>query len=482
MMNKKAFTLVELVVVIAIISILSSFVFVQMKGAIEAASDAKKKAEVSVIKRALIVYGVEHGDTYPVEATPCTIGSCTILDIAMSEYLPDEISGTYVYESDTGSSFTVSSTLSSGYSYQYDSTTNAFINLQPVNGACGSSHGVNLSSIPTTNLCQDNSIPAIAGEGPWTWSCAGSNGGTTASCSTINIPVNGVCGSKNGKYANSTPTETQACETGTITDMAGSYSWTCAGSNGGTSSGTCATVAAAYTVVSFTTVGTSSWAVPTEVNSAEVLIVGGGGGGGVGRSDGYSGVKGGGGGAGGVLYGTLTGLTGSYDVTVGSGGASVSSSTIYTSATGKSGTNSSIGSFIAYGGGGGGVGGAASGNQAYTSGLDGGSGGGSGNNSYYGTAIGDATQTSQSPLIGYGNNGGITGGGGGGAGGVGGTGNWVGGVGMSFDITGSAVTYATGGGPAAAGANNTGNGGGVGSNIGYAGGSGIVVIRYITNY
>ena len=78
-----------------------------------------------------------------------------------------------------------------------------------------------------------------------------------------------------------------------------------------------------YVINTFTRIsgtGTTTWTVPDGVSSVQVLIIGGGGGGGVGRSDGYSGVKGGGGGAGGVLHGTLTELNESYDIIVGSGG------------------------------------------------------------------------------------------------------------------------------------------------------------------
>jgi len=74
-------------------------------------------------------------------------------------------------------------------------------------------------------------------------------------------------------------------------------------------------MSALYTVVQFTTVGTSTWTVPAGVNIAEVLIVAGGGGAANGNTSG-----GGGGGGGGVLTGVLTGLSGSYSITVGAGG------------------------------------------------------------------------------------------------------------------------------------------------------------------
>lgn len=51
-----------------------------------------------------------------------------------------------------------------------------------INGACGSSHNTTGTSAPTSNLCSTGTASSVAGSGPWTWSCAGSNGGTSASC------------------------------------------------------------------------------------------------------------------------------------------------------------------------------------------------------------------------------------------------------------------------------------------------------------
>ena len=52
-----------------------------------------------------------------------------------------------------------------------------------MNGACGSANGVAVSTAPTNNLCSAGTASTVAGSGPWSWSCAGSNGGATASCS-----------------------------------------------------------------------------------------------------------------------------------------------------------------------------------------------------------------------------------------------------------------------------------------------------------
>ena len=52
-----------------------------------------------------------------------------------------------------------------------------------INGQCGSANGRTLPSAPTTNLCSIGAPSAVSGTGPWSWTCAGSNGGTSASCS-----------------------------------------------------------------------------------------------------------------------------------------------------------------------------------------------------------------------------------------------------------------------------------------------------------
>ena len=223
---------------------------------------------------------------------------------------------------------------------------------------------------------------------------------------------------------------------------------------------------------------------PATDYNVELLIVGGGGGGG-GSTSSYGG--GGGGGAGGLIYYSSYPVSAGtkYTVTVGAGGTGQNAST---GANGSNGNNSVFGSVVAFGGGGG-----SNGSGAGT-GNNGGSGGGGGYRVYTTVANGGFGVTGQ------GNNGGgvssvsASGAGGGGAGGVGqsntgsgGGAGGVGGVGLTYAITGSSVTYAAGGqagaGAAVPGSANTGNGGAgtyaaANSNLGYAGGSGIIIIAY----
>src|SRR5262249_40774998 len=63
-----------------------------------------------------------------------------------------------------------------------------------VNGACGSANGATVSTKPTANLCTAGTASTVAGSGPWSWTCAGSNGGSTATCSDklASTAINGV--------------------------------------------------------------------------------------------------------------------------------------------------------------------------------------------------------------------------------------------------------------------------------------------------
>jgi prepilin-type N-terminal cleavage/methylation domain-containing protein len=130
---RQAFTLIELLVVIAIIGILSGLIVVSMNGSINSANDAKRKAGIDTIRKALIIYGTLNKGVYP-SGNGCNIGPvgtpipiCDLSSIA--EILPnlpvDPVSGYYNYVSD-GATFTVSSVLSSKKSYGYSSLLNGF--------------------------------------------------------------------------------------------------------------------------------------------------------------------------------------------------------------------------------------------------------------------------------------------------------------------------------------------------------------------
>jgi len=256
----------------------------------------------------------------------------------------------------------------------------------------------------------------------------------------------------------------------------------------------------AYTIVTWTYVsgitGNNTWTVPVYVTEVEYLVVAGGGqgGGGAGSVGGA-----GGGGAGGIRHASGFSVSGTLGVTVGDGGT-------VNSIRGATGGNSAFSTITAYGG----TGGAAYG--TIPSAGDGGSTGGGGGNPTESTAP-PVISPVQGYVGGVGQSAGEWGGGGGGAtqagqtgiGAAGGTAG-AGGAGFTSSITGSAVTYAGGGGGGSwtgtggaggAGGGGTGASGGVGgtagtdglggggggtknTDYGRDGGSGVVIVRYLT--
>src|SRR6516164_4465700 len=61
-----------------------------------------------------------------------------------------------------------------------------------VNGSCGPANGVPASMAPTTGLCSFGAASAVTGSGPWHWSCAGSDNGTTTSCGAPPSQTSGI--------------------------------------------------------------------------------------------------------------------------------------------------------------------------------------------------------------------------------------------------------------------------------------------------
>jgi prepilin-type N-terminal cleavage/methylation domain-containing protein len=312
--------------------------------------------------------------------------------------------------------------------------------------------------------------------------------------------VNGVCGTANKTYTSGgTYGSDTFCSLGTASPLnpafplvGGTTTWTCSGINGGTVScsaslasnaNMCSASMAGGVSCAETTfgsdvtdtftyssgAGSTTWAVPAGVTQVQYLIVGGGGSGSGGTS-GYT--QGGGGGGGAVLSGTGYGVVGSstISVVVGKGGSSGSGYTI-----GNNGFLSSFNGILA--GGGGGSGTVSYGGNQY------GNGGPCGDGVHTGGAAG-----------GY--SGGGAGGGGAGQNGNPNSSNVSGGNGIANSITGTSTYYGGGGGGSidsgttsgglggggnrfTAGTNGLGGGGGGGYGSVYAGGSGVVIIRYV---
>ena len=73
---------------------------------------------------------------------------------------------------------------------------------QIVNGVCGSANSTSVLTAPTAHLCSAGTANHVSGTGPWTWTCAGSNGGTTANCSaTVLVPAITVTSPNSGTFS-----------------------------------------------------------------------------------------------------------------------------------------------------------------------------------------------------------------------------------------------------------------------------------------
>ena len=69
----------------------------------------------------------------------------------------------------------------------------------PINGACGPANGKTVLNEPTSGLCSVGVASEVSGDGPWTWSCSGDEGGTAAYCSSYNSCGNGTCDQGKGE-------------------------------------------------------------------------------------------------------------------------------------------------------------------------------------------------------------------------------------------------------------------------------------------
>ena len=241
MSNKKAFTLIELLMVIAIIGILSGLMVVSLNGAKNAANDTKRKADIGLIANAVASYSSENYSTKPIATTSCTInGTCpSTINDSLKPFLAtlpsDPNSGTYyTYQSD-GSDCTISATLSNGQVYQYTCSTDKAVSVTPSNGVCGITSAYTLNS-GSAGLCNPGTVSGFTGSssGPWSWTCNGSNGGNPSGTCTANMSVDGVCGGSGPYLTLSNGTCTQGTVSG-FNGGSGPWTWTCNGSNGGVS-------------------------------------------------------------------------------------------------------------------------------------------------------------------------------------------------------------------------------------------------------
>lgn len=112
----------------------------------------------------------------------------------------------------------------------------------PIPGQCGYAAGKEVASGPPSglDLCNPGDASAVSGSGtsadPWTWTCAGRNGGATSPTCTANLlppPYNGKCGGDNGATFTPPAGPSSFCSTGALDSLTGSintgFNWYCRG-------------------------------------------------------------------------------------------------------------------------------------------------------------------------------------------------------------------------------------------------------------
>ena len=94
-------------------------------------------------------------------------------------------------------------------------------------GRCGAANGDQVASAPSSGLCAAGTASAVAGSGPWTWSCQGISGGATAVCSANPYIVTGPgqCGAAHGTTIPRQP-NSSLCSVGAPGPVSGSGPWT----------------------------------------------------------------------------------------------------------------------------------------------------------------------------------------------------------------------------------------------------------------
>ncbi len=117
----------------------------------------------------------------------------------------------------------------------------------PDDGVCGSDDGKILSEAPT-NLCSAGTASAVAGSGPWTWSCAGTGSGVTAQCSAQKAGPSWIVTAVTGDVHGTVNPGSQSVANGTratvgATPDAGYMLSSASGCGGATVSGNTATTA-----------------------------------------------------------------------------------------------------------------------------------------------------------------------------------------------------------------------------------------------
>jgi type II secretory pathway pseudopilin PulG len=221
-------------VAIAIVGILSGFVAVQLNGATDAGRDARRKADIDVLRKALVYHSVDTGGLYPVQATACTVGDISGANkcpdsfaTALQDYIKrlpkDPVSGYYTYQSTNGTDCAITATLSTGASYVFTCSTKvssvvcsgdcsvasgSYCAPKPAGenglGVCQRCDGVSLTHINITSGSKDEEGSSVCNAEHYRCNGSGSCTAPTASnCAGPGLPVGVTCADICANYVGS---------------------------------------------------------------------------------------------------------------------------------------------------------------------------------------------------------------------------------------------------------------------------------------
>ena len=391
--KSKAFTIVELLIVIVIIGILAAVVFVTYTNISKKAIESGLKSDLNSSRKLLSVFYIENGENYP-DSIRCDIPNSSTNKCIK----PSFSDSSYYYTSDNSQKPATFSLIIVKGDVGYEITNSS--EIKPI----ATSVAPVSSPVPSSTTSGNNTT--------FSWTDADCSFGTSARYQyrfTINNGYDsGLLSTSNTSVSFSTASEGY---TYSVQVQAQCYNSI---ASGAWSSFASINYFRPYTNIaaqSYSTPGTYTYTVPAGVNQITALIASGGGGGGCGgyNSSWVISSGGGGGGGSGSTIANISVTPGQQlPIVVGTGGAGGTSTGSNTGLTsGINGTSSSVGSVVVAGGGGG----------SYGNGATSGAGGAGGavtngtynlvNNGYVGGWIEAAGGVGASSLFGKGGGNGV---------------------------------------------------------------------------
>lgn len=110
---KRAFTLIELLLVVAVLGLLATFVVIRFTGVQSGARDAKRQSELNQYKTSLEVYAIRNNSLYPPAVSgENAVNLCAALSLTNCPDDPSAPAARYKYRVDAGrTNYVLSATL-----------------------------------------------------------------------------------------------------------------------------------------------------------------------------------------------------------------------------------------------------------------------------------------------------------------------------------------------------------------------------------